>query len=221
MLGLIHDTPHRSMTTLLLVRHCAVDGLGRSLAGRAPGLRLNEAGRAHARRLAERFATVHLEAVFSSPLERALETADAFAPCAPGPIQSADDLLELDFGEWTGRSFEELAGDPRWASFNAHRSTTRIPGGELIVEVQRRAVDFLERVAARMPSAQVAVVTHGDVIRSAICYYLGSPLDLMQRFEIAPGSVSLLELGPGAPVVRALNAVGFDPHVAFADAANR
>src|SRR4051812_12571629 len=123
------------MTTILLVRHCSFGAVGRYLAGRAPNEPLDEGGRAHVARIAERFAGVTLDAVFSSPLERAWQTAQALAACAADGITAADELLELDFGEWTGKRFDELEAEPRWTLFNTQRTTTRIPGGEHILEV--------------------------------------------------------------------------------------
>jgi broad specificity phosphatase PhoE len=199
------------MTTFLLVRHCAVGALGQYLAGRAPNEHLTDEGRAQARGIAGRFHGVALDAVFSSPLERTRETADALAGCAVGGIELSDDLLESDFGDWTGKTFAELQQDPRWAAFHTHRSITRIPGGELILEVQARTVAFLERAASCFPNGRVAVVSHGDVIRAALCFYLGAPLDFIQRFEISPGSVSVLEIGAAGPVVHCMNVQDYDP----------
>ena len=199
------------MTTFLLVRHGSVDAIGRYLAGRAPNEHLNAAGRAQVQRMSERFAGVTLDAIFTSPLERARETAAALAQCTAGRIERADELLELDFGEWTGKTFDELARDARWAAFNAHRTTTRIPGGELILEVQIRTVEFIQRLAADPAYARVALVTHGDVIRSAICFYLGLGLDQMQRFEVDCASISVLQLGTGAPLVRCIGDRSFEP----------
>jgi broad specificity phosphatase PhoE len=193
------------MTTFLLVRHCAVDALGRYLAGRAPGEGLNATGRAELRALADRVANLSLDAVFSSPLERARETAAAFAPCIDGDVEYADELLEVDFGEWTGKTFEALSEDPRWAAFNTHRSITRIPGGELMLETQARVVAFLQRVAERWPSGHIAIVSHGDVLRAAIAYYLGLSLDHLLRFELSPASMSVLEVGSSGARLLTLN----------------
>jgi broad specificity phosphatase PhoE len=198
------------MTTILLVRHCAFGALGRYLAGRAPNEHLDETGRAHVARITKQFTGVTLDAVFSSPLERARQTAEALAACTAGGVTPADELLELDFGEWTGKRFDELHADPRWARFNTHRTTTRIPGGEHILEVQARAVGFIDRVAAQLPQGRVAMVTHGDVIRATLCHYLGLPLDAMQRFEISPGSFSRMSLGESGPTIEYMNVVDAD-----------
>src|SRR4051794_28353785 len=124
------------MTTFLLVRHCAVDALGRYLAGRAPGEHLNAEGRAQAVRLGERFRSIQLDAVFSSPLERARETADQLTGARASGVTCTDALLEIDFGAWTGKTFDELASDARWSTFNTRRTSIRIPDGEHIDEVQ-------------------------------------------------------------------------------------
>jgi probable phosphoglycerate mutase len=195
------------MTTFLLVRHCAVDALDRYLSGRAPGEGLNELGREQVRALTARVAGLRFDAVFSSPLERARETAAAFAKCIDGDIECADELLEVDFGEWTGKTFDELAHDPRWREFNSHRATTRIPGGEMIIETQVRVVTFLQRLSERFPSGRVVVVSHGDVLRAAIAYHLGQPLELVTRFEIFPGGMSVLEVQPYGARLLALNAL--------------
>jgi broad specificity phosphatase PhoE len=194
------------MTVFLLVRHCALDALNHYLAGRAPGEHLNDVGRAQVQRLANQFAGITLDAVFSSPLERARETSAAFAGCVQGGVQYADDLLEVDLGEWTGKSFDDLARDPRWASFNTSREITQIPGGELILDVQVRVVRFLQRQAAQFPHGRVAVVSHGDVLRAAIAYYLGLPIDHMLRFDISPGSISVLRLTQAGAHLLCMNA---------------
>lgn len=191
------------MTTFLLIRHATCPPVGRALAGRAPGVHLDEAGRGQAARLAERLAAVPVAALYSSPLERARETAAPLAARLGLPVCDAPGAMEIDFGEWTGRTLDELACDPRWGPFNAFRGGTRIPGGELLIEAQARIVAELERLRARHPEAVVAVVSHADVIRAALCHYAGIPLDLMLRIEIACASVSVVEVTPhGARILR-------------------
>lgn len=192
------------MTTFLLIRHATCDHVGQSLAGRAPGVSLNEAGREEARALAARLSGTTIEAVYTSPLERARETAEALCeqrglvPCV------APETIEIDFGEWTGRRFGDLETDARWKAFNTARGSTRIPDGEMAHEVQARIVSWLERTRHEHRGT-VAVVSHSDVIRLAVAYYLGIPLDLMLRFEIGPASVSLLDLEDWGPRIRGLN----------------
>jgi len=198
------------MTTLLLVRHALCDPVGTAITGRAAGVMLNAAGQEQAARLGVRLRALPIDAVYSSPLERARQTAAPLAAAHGVGVEVLDGVGEIDFGEWTGRTFVELDGGAAWRRFNSFRSGTRVPGGELIAEVQARAVAALDTLRERHPDAMVAVVSHGDVIRAALAYYLGTPLDLMQRLEIDPASVSTVVLdADGVRVVR-LNDTG-DP----------
>jgi probable phosphomutase (TIGR03848 family) len=183
------------MVTLLLIRHATCDPVGRLLAGRAPGVRLNEEGRAQAARLAERLHGVELDAIYSSPMERALETAAPFARQAGRDAETVNELNEIEFGEWTGCTFEELAPRDDWRRFNECRSMARPPGGESMLEVQERALRAVEAIRVRHPTGTCAVVSHGDVLRSLIAYLAGIPLDLFQRLEISPASVSIVRVG--------------------------
>lgn len=178
------------MTTFLLIRHASCGGLGRTLWGRTPGVCLNETGRIEARRLAERLRGITLQAIYSSPLERALETAETIARSMNLEVSTNPAFDEVDFGDWTGKSFDTLANDERWRRFNSVRSATRIPGGESFVEVQTRIVTEMERISAH--NERVAIVSHADVIKAAIGYFTATPIDLLQRIEISPCSVSII-----------------------------
>ncbi|MGH7509193.1 MAG: histidine phosphatase family protein [Gemmatimonadales bacterium] len=183
------------MTTFLLIRHCLCDPVGRSIAGRSPGVHLNSAGRAQADALAARLATLPIAAIYSSPLERARETADPIATRLGLPVITAPGFSEIDFGDWTGRALEELRQVPAWEAFNSSRSRTRIPGGETMAEVLRRSLAEVERIrCGHVPEALVAVVSHGDVLRVLVAHSLGISLDLLDRFEVGPGSVSVLSV---------------------------
>ena len=182
------------MTTFLLVRHATGDHVGHTLAGRAPGTRLSEAGREEAGRLAERLATRPVHAVYASPLERARETAGPIARRLGLTPREAPGLTELDFGQWTGGAIEGFGDDPAWHHFNAYRSGTRIPGGELLLEAQARAVAELLRLRERHAGETVVVVSHADVIRAVLGHFAGVPMDLLLRFEIDPASVTEIVL---------------------------
>jgi len=119
----------------------------------------------------------------------------------------SDALVELDYGEWTGRSFHDLESDPDWRRFNMHRSLGRVPGGETMLEVQVRAMNELERLRRLHEGETVAVVSHAEWIRSVVLHFLGAPLDLFARIDISTASVSTIDLSEWAPVVRGLNAV--------------
>ena len=199
------DTAHREMTTFLLVRHALCDPVGQSIAGRSPGVHLNDAGRVQAARLSDRLSAFPIQAVFSAPLERARETAAPLADRLRLPVRTIEALGEIDFGEWTGRSLGELAGQPTWTRFNTLRSLTRVPGGEAMLEVQARAVSAVEEIRRTIPEGQCAVVSHGDVIRGLLAHCAGIPLDLMLRLEISPASVSVLRITEHEISVRAVN----------------
>jgi probable phosphoglycerate mutase len=181
------------------------DALGRSLSGRTPRVCLNAEGRRQAAALSARLERVRLTAVHSSPLARALETAATVA--RPHGLTPAVEpgLAELAFGEWTGRAIDGLRGEPTWTCFNTYRSGTRAPGGELAIEAQARAVAAVLRLADENPDARVAVVSHADVLKAVLGHLLGVPLDLQQRLELAPASVSEVELSPGGARVLAIN----------------
>lgn len=193
------------MTRFLLVRHAAVDPVGVAIAGRAPGVPLNDAGREQASRIASAMAAVTVGAVYTSPLERARETAEPIARAHGLDARVNDAFTEVDFGEWTGQSLRALGGDERWRRFNTFRSGERIPGGELMAEAQLRAVRGLEQLRGVHGDATVVIVSHADVIRATLAYYLGMPIDLMQRLEIAPASVSALALDDWCVTVTHVN----------------
>jgi probable phosphomutase (TIGR03848 family) len=182
------------MTTFLLIRHAMCDSVGRSIAGRVAGIHLNEAGRRQAERLAHRLRDVALTAIYSSPLERALETAAPLATTQGLETQVLDGLNEIDFGEWTGKTLAELERVSVWRAFNTFRSGTRIPGGEHMAEVVSRALRDLAWVRELHPGpgSLVALISHGDVLRGLLSHSLGLPLDFMQRLELSPASISIL-----------------------------
>ncbi|HET9479867.1 MAG TPA: histidine phosphatase family protein [Pyrinomonadaceae bacterium] len=193
------------MTTFFLVRHGSCCGLGETLWGRTDGVRLNKEGKAEALRLAERFTDVKLDAIYSSPLERALETAEAIARVAKLEVKQSPAFNEIDFGEWSGRSFEVLAAAEHWRRFNSRRSVTKIPGGESFLDVQARVVAELERLSQQHAGGRIAIVSHADVIKAAVGYVAGTPIDLLQRFEISPCSVSIIATDEHETRMLALN----------------
>lgn len=197
-----------AMAVFLLIRHGAIDALGKTLVGRLPGVGLNPQGLSQAERLAERLATVPIEQLFSSPLQRARQTAAPIARRLNLEVQVRAELDEIDCGLWQGRTFQELDGLPKWRQFNTFRSGTRIPGGELISEAQARMVGLLEDLRARFPQAVMALVGHGDPIKAALAYYAGISLDFMLRIEISPASVSILSITDWGPQLLCLNHTG-------------
>jgi broad specificity phosphatase PhoE len=198
----------KPMTTFLLIRHGETDAVGREIMGWRPGWRLNANGREQANRLANRLARRRLEAIYTSPLERAVETAAILAaPHGLEPRQNAD-FAEVRFGQWEGCKVGELERMEEWRRYNQFRSGVRPPGGELLVEVQTRVVRKLESLVPLHAGAEIAVVSHGDALRSALAFYLGIPLDLILRFEISPASLSVLELAEWGARVMSMNETG-------------
>ena len=185
------------MTVLHLLRHGEHGLLGRVLAGRMPGVGLTEKGRAEIAAVAERLTGEDIAALYASPLQRTRETAEILASRLGLSIVFRDDLLELDFGEWTGATFDSIRADPRWHSWSTQRSLARIPGGESMRAVQGRAVEALLDIADRHRDATVLVASHGDVIRAALVFALGMPLDFYGRIEVAQGSLSTIRIDPG------------------------
>jgi probable phosphoglycerate mutase len=194
------------MTTFFLIRHASCDGLGQTLWGRTPGIRLNEQGRLQAQRLAKRFEGMKFDKIYSSPLERALETAEPIARAMKLEVRKSDALNEIDFGEWSGKTFEQLDSDERWRHFNSCRSTASVPGGESFLEVQNRVVKEIDRLAHEHRDARVAIVSHADPIKAVIGYFAATPIDLIQRFEISPCSVSVITLDEEGPRISRINA---------------
>lgn len=201
------------MATVILVRH------GRStantagvLAGRADGVSLDEVGREQAALAGERLAAVPLVGVVSSPLERCLQTAQFIIdrqPQAPfAPMDSG--LVECDYGQWQGKTLKELATEELWKVVQSQPSAAAFPGGESLAAMQARAVAAIRRRDAAFesehgPGAVWAAVSHGDIIKSILADALGTHLDMFQRLNVGPASVSIVHYGPHRPSVYAIN----------------
>ena len=192
------------MANFLFVRHGAHDYLGRAIAGSRPGVHLNDLGRKQAEHLVEKLSLLRIDAIYSGPLERVRETAEPLCRARNLPLQVADEFTEIGLGDWTDRTFTDLAAEQLWGHYNSFRSSTTAPEGELMLEVQARVVRKLTEL--RRKHDFVVIVTHGDVIRTVLAHFLGVHLDLFQRIEVDPASLSLLELGDNFVYVRLLNA---------------
>jgi probable phosphoglycerate mutase len=193
------------MTTFALIRHASHALLGQTIVGRAPGARLSPEGAGQAEALAERLQASSIRALYSSPLERARETAALIGARLRLEVQIADELNEIDFGDWTNRTLADLHELEEWRRFNSFRSGSRIPNGESMLEVQDRMLRLLERLCAAHVDQAIAVVSHGDVIKATLAHCLGAPLDLFQRIEISPASVSVLRIERHGPAVLLIN----------------
>jgi probable phosphoglycerate mutase len=186
------------------VRHGAFDA-GPRLAGHTPGLALSTEGRGQVRRLATRLQATAAGVVYSSPVQRALETATLIAAALRLAPQIDAALDEVAFGTWQGQTFEALSLQPSWRQFNQFRTTTLMPGGGSLLQVQARVTAWMAAQASARPDATVIAVSHADVIRAAAAACLGVSLDLALRLEIDPASVSEIRIDEHAVIIRRLN----------------
>ena len=182
-----------STTYVLLIRHGENDWVGENrLAGRTPGVHLNDTGRSQARRIAETLAEQEISAVYSSPLERCIETAQPVAELSGLTLTPETGILEVDYGGWQGGSLKELSQGPEWQLVQHNPSSFRFPNGETLFEVQARAIETIERIRRNHPNEVVAIFSHGDVIRTAVAHYMGIPFDLFQRVIISTASITAI-----------------------------
>lgn len=194
------------MTRFYLIRHGDNDYVVRgAIAGRQNAVHLNDLGRAQAERIANGLAKEGIQRIYSSPLERCRETAEPLARRVGLKVEPRDELLELDFGEWTGRPFAELDSSETWRHYNEFRRGTRIPGGELMLEAQVRIIRLIQDLRQRMPESKIALFSHGDIIRSALLYYLGMSLDFVHGIRVDIGSASIMNLYSEGVEVEAIN----------------
>ncbi|MBB4859337.1 broad specificity phosphatase PhoE [Novosphingobium chloroacetimidivorans] len=191
--------------TILLIRHAAHSHLGRILSGRTPDIALSSDGLWQASALADRLGAEPIAAIHTSPVQRAQETARTVGERHDLDPEVAPALDELDFGDWSGRAFVELEGDPRWSTWNEARSTAVAPNGESMADAQARAWQHIQRTALASPGRTIAMVSHCDVIRAVVADVLGLSLDHYGRFEIDPASVTRLAVGDWGAKVLSLN----------------
>jgi probable phosphoglycerate mutase len=202
------------VTLVLLVRHGLTAGTGSVLTGRTPGIGLDDRGRDQAAALAARLAGVALDAIVSSPLQRCRETAGAIAAARDGnQVAVTEDarFAEVAYGDWTGKPIKRLAKEPLWRVVQAHPSAVRFPGqdGESLPGVQERAVAAIRDWNSRLgPKAAYLVCSHGDVIKSILADSLGMHLDMFQRIQVDPCSVSVIRYTPLRPFVIRMNDTG-------------
>jgi probable phosphomutase (TIGR03848 family) len=196
----------RKPTRILLVRHAMNEWVktGR-LAGRTPGVHLSEEGKEQALALGRRLASRPIHAIYSSPLERAQETAMAIARHHQLAVETSDGITEVDFGDWTGRELKELAKEPEWFLVQGRPSAVRFPNGESPREMVTRSVDEVERLSAAHPEQTVVLVSHSDVIKGILAHYLGMHVDQFQRLVVSPSSISALTFTPMGALVACVN----------------
>ena len=202
-----------AMATLILVRHGRTTANSTGvLAGRSTGVRLDETGEEQVARAGERLAAVQLAAVVSSPLERCRQTAQAIVARQPDALKVTRerDLVEVDYGEWTGGSLKTLAKQPLWKVVQGHPAGATFPGGESLAGMSARSVAAVRRWDARLedehgPEAAWVAVSHGDVIKAVLADALGMHLDAFQRIVVDPAAVSVVRYTAGRPFVLTMN----------------
>jgi probable phosphomutase (TIGR03848 family) len=197
------------MTHILLIRHAVNDFVKTGkLAGWTPGVHLNDEGKAQAEALGKRLADAPIQHLYSSPLERTMETAEAIQQHHPRlVIQQKEGIGEVRYGDWEGMSISTLSTRKMWHVVQEYPSRASFPNGETMRGVQIRAVNAIEELAAAHPGEMVAVVSHADLIKMILAHFLGMHLDAFQRIVIAPASISSLMLGYGRPYVGTMNDV--------------
>jgi probable phosphomutase (TIGR03848 family) len=196
-------------TLILLVRHGTTPTTGKVLPGRARGLRLADSGKEQAERAAQRIAELgRIAAIYSSPLERARETAAPISREIRKPTRIDRGLLECDFGSWTGQSLTRLMKKPEWTTVQRTPSAFRFPDGESFLEMQTRMVVTLDKIRKHHPGQTVVCVSHADPIKAVVAHAMGTPLDLFQRIVISTCSISAVLYTDNAPIILAVNTTG-------------
>ena len=194
------------MPTLLLIRHGENDYLVKNrLPGRIPGIHLNTRGHEQAAELARNLNLLSIHAIYSSPLERAVETAEPLAQSLRLGIQLRPDLADTDVGAWAGRSWKTLVRTKLWKVIQQTPSQFQFPEGESFVHAQERVVRTLDAIASAHSDGLVAVFFHADPIKLALAHYLGMPLDTFQRLRVSTGSVTVLQVGKMGASLAGLN----------------
>jgi probable phosphoglycerate mutase len=173
---------------------------------------LNDHGRAQAAALGRRLAQTRIDAIYASPLERTVETAQAVLEHHPKlRLETIEDLGEVRYGDWTGGEIQKLVHRKMWEVIQHFPSRARFPNGETMRQVQARAVNVLESLIDKHPRSTVALVSHSDVIKMIVAHFLGMHLDLFQRIEISPASLTILAMGASRPVLVQLNETTYLP----------
>jgi probable phosphoglycerate mutase len=201
------------MTKILLIRHATNDWVKTGkLAGWTPGVHLSEHGNQQAAALGERLASEKIHAIYSSPLERTVETAEAIAAHHPSlTVQKIEGIGEVKYGTWQGQELGKLRRRKAWGLVQHVPSRMQFPDGETMRGAQIRAVNTIEDLVQKHPRQTIALVFHSDVIKMVVAHYMGVHLDLFQRIMISPASLSILQLGAGMPFIVCVNDTSHNP----------
>jgi len=197
------------MATLFLVRHGLTAQTGHTLYGQTGGIGLDERGRAQAEQLAARLAPIRPTAIYSSPLQRCLETVAPLSAACRLPVVEREGLIEMHAGSWTGKRLSRLRRMKAWGDVQLRPDTFRFPGGgESFAEARDRAMADLHAIATKHRRGRVVVATHGDILRVMLAVAAGAPLERFQRIVVDTASVSVVAIAGGEPRVLLMNDTG-------------
>lgn len=208
------DVSSTTPTTVLLIRHGQNEWVKRhKLAGLHPGVHLDKRGQREARAVGRRLVAskMVLHALYAGPLERTIETARGIAEAVNLPVIPCPGLTEVDCGDWTNQNLADLAQTPLWPVIQHYPSNAHFPNGESLYEMQTRAVHTINQLVGRHPGQTIVLVSHADIIKSAVAHYLGMHLDMFQRITISPASITTIIFTGMRPVIQTLNDVSHLP----------
>jgi probable phosphomutase (TIGR03848 family) len=193
-------------TTVLFIRHGENEWTeNNKLAGRTPGIHLSKYGQQQVEALGQRLAEVKLVAIYASPLERTMETAQAIAQHHPLEIKTRAGLLEVDYGDWTGQAIKKLSKKQSWPIIQFYPSGASFPRGESMYDMQTRFVQEINGLIAKHSGETIAVVGHADLIKAAVAHYLGIHFDLFQRIVISTASITTISFAATGPRIWGVN----------------
>ncbi len=211
------DDAPKQPTRLVLVRHAVTHHTGGKLSGRMPGIDLTDIGREQAANAGERLAALAINTIYSSPIERTMQTAEIIAAHHQLPVLPHDGVIEAEYGDWTDCELKDLAKTDEWKVVQAAPSRARFPGGESLMEMQSRMVAALNDIVAVHPGETTLVVSHADPIKSAIAHFTGVHLDLFQRIHVSPASVTAFQFHPyGVTMLKCNDTGSLDELIAHA-----
>ena len=203
------------MTTILLIRHGENEYVAKGrLAGRLPGVHLNDKGCHQAEAVAAALKNAPIKAVYSSPLERCTETAQPLADALKLEVIPREGLLEIDFGDWQDKTLKQLRRRKLWKVVQGNPARMEFPNGETFANAQIRITQELEALSKiHGPKEMIACFSHSDIIRLAVAYYIGTPLDLFQRIAVSPASISTIHLSEmGVRVINVNHGASLEQH---------
>jgi probable phosphomutase (TIGR03848 family) len=196
------------MQLVLFIRHGLAEYKPGRLYGWTPGVHLSAEGRDQAKRLAERLEPVKIKALYSSPLERCRETAEAITAGRRLEMEIVEGLGEVRYGSWQGQTYRALMKKPLWRTVQLMPSQARFPGGESLLELQTRGVAAVEQIRKRHKNGVIAIVSHADMIKAIVAHYLGMHLDLFQRIHIDTASVTAIAFHGAFPRIVRMSDTG-------------